>query len=105
MIVTRDQVNPQLVEAERAIYRAQMKDKPPAIVEKIVEGKLDKFYGNICLMEQAFIKNPDLTIKDYLSSKITELGENIVIRRFVRYMIGEDIETAVSPSNHSAIIE
>lgn len=105
MIVTRDQVNPKLVEAERTIYRAQMKDKPPAIVEKIVEGKLDKFYGNICLMEQAFIKNPDLTIKDYLSSKITELGENIVIRRFVRYMVGEEIETAASLSNHSAIIE
>ena len=56
-------------------------------------------------MEQAFIKNPDLTIKDYLSSKITELGENIVIRRFVRYMVGEEIETAASLSNHSAIIE
>jgi elongation factor Ts len=105
IIITRDQVDQKLVEAERAIYHAQMKDKPPAIVEKIVEGKLDKFYGNICLMEQAFIKNPDLTIKDYLSSKITELGENIVIRRFVRYMVGEDIETATSPSNHSAIIE
>lgn len=88
-VVTRAQVNPALVESERAIYQEQVKDKPAAIVEKIVEGKLEKFYASTCLLEQTFIKNPDLSIKDYLASKIAELGENIVIRRFVRYEVGE----------------
>ena len=104
LIVKRDQVDPKLVESERAIYKAQVKDKPPAIMDKIVDGKLDKFYGTICLMEQAFIKNPDLTIKDYVASKIAELGENIVIRRFVRYMVGEDAEeSSSSPSDSCSI--
>lgn len=104
LIVTRDQVDPKLVETERAIYRAQVKDKPEAIIDKIVDGKLDKFYGTICLMEQAFIKNPDLIIKDYVASKISELGENIVIRRFVRYMVGEEIEGSSSLSSDSCSI-
>ena len=91
LVVSREQVDSKLVEAERAIYCEQVKGKPEAIVEKIVDGKLDKFYSTICLMEQTFVKNPDLTIKDYISSKITELGENIIIRRFTRYMVGEDV--------------
>lgn len=89
--VSREEVPTALVEAERDIFRVQMKDKPANIVEKIVDGKIDKFYSTICLLEQGFIKNPDSTIKDYLNSKIAELGENIVIRRFVRYMVGEDL--------------
>ncbi len=88
-VVSRDQVDPKLVESERAIYKAQVEGKPEAIVEKIVDGKLDKFYSGICLLEQSFVKNPDLTIKEYVSSKIAELGENIIIRRFVRYAVGE----------------
>jgi elongation factor Ts len=104
LIVTRDQVDPSIVEAERSIYRAQVKDKPTAIVDKIVDGKLDKFYGTICLMEQAFIKDPNLTIKEYVSSKITELGENIIIRRFARYMVGEEIAEAYSSSKDSCSI-
>lgn len=94
LVVNREQVDPQLVEAERVIYREQVKGKPEAIMEKIVDGKLDKFYSTICLMEQAFVKNPDLTMKDYVSSKISELGENIVIRRFTRYMVGEEMPGA-----------
>ncbi len=90
LVVSREQVDSQLVEAERAIYRDQVKGKPEAIMEKIVDGKLDKFYSTVCLMEQTFVKNPDLTIKDLVSSKIAELGENIVIRRFTRYMVGEE---------------
>lgn len=105
IVVTREHVDPHLVEAERAIYSAQMKNKPAAIVDKIVEGKLDKFYSTICLMEQAFIKNPDLTIKDYLSSKITELGENIVIRRFVRYMVGENVESITPLTTPSSVLD
>src|SRR6266478_1604203 len=89
MYVSREEVPSALIESERAIYKEQVKDKPANVVEKIVDGKLDKFYGTVCLLEQGFIKNPDVTIKDLLNSKIAELGENIVIRRFVRYLVGE----------------
>ena len=60
-------------------------------MDKIVEGKLEKFYSTVCLLEQGFIKNPDVTVRDLLNGKIAELGENIVIRRFVRYLVGEPL--------------
>ena len=80
-----------LIEAEREIYKAQVKGKPENVMNKIVEGKLDKFFSTVCLLEQAFIKNPDQTIEDLVKSKIAELGENIVIRRFTRYLVGEPL--------------
>jgi elongation factor Ts len=89
--VSREQVPAELIEREREIYRAQIKGKPNNVVEKIVDGKLDKFYSSICLLDQAFIKNPDQTIKDLVASKIAEVAENIVIRRFARYAVGEDL--------------
>jgi len=89
--VSREQVDSAIVERERDIFRAQVQGKPANIVEKIVDGKVDKFYSSICLLEQAFIKNPDITVKDLVNTKIAELGENIIIRRFVRYMVGEDL--------------
>ena len=91
LYVKREQVSSKIVEAERAIYEAQVKGKPANVVSQIVEGKLDKFYSTVCLLEQAFIKNPDQTIKELLNAKITELGENIVIRRFTRYLVGEPL--------------
>ena len=91
LYVSREDVPGKLIEAEREIYKAQVKDKPANVVEKIVDGKLDKFYSTVCLLEQGFIKNPDQTIKDLLSAKISELGENIVIRRFTRYLVGEPL--------------
>jgi elongation factor Ts len=90
LYVSRDQVPLSSVEREREIYRAQVTGKPANIVEKIVEGKIDKFYSGVCLLDQAFIKNPEQTIKDLISLKIAELGENIVIRRFARYAVGEE---------------
>jgi elongation factor Ts len=90
LYVSRDQVPVESIEREREIYRAQVAGKPPNIVEKIVEGKIDKFFSTVCLVDQAFIKNPDQTIKELVSSKISELGENIVIRRFARYAVGEE---------------
>ena len=90
LYVSRDQVPVQSIEREREIYRAQVADKPANIVEKIVEGKIDKFFASVCLLEQAFIKNQDQTIKDLVASKVAELGENIVIRRFARYAVGEE---------------
>ena len=92
LYVTREQVPVQVIAAERAIYEAQVKDKPAAVTEKIVTGKLDKFYSTVCLMEQGFIKNPDQTIQELVQGKVAELGENIVIRRFTRYLVGEPLE-------------
>ncbi len=94
LYVSREQVPAESVEKEREIYRAQVTGKPANIVEKIVEGKIDKFFSNVCLLDQAFIKNPDQTIKELVSSKIAELGENIVIRRFARYAVGEETAAA-----------
>ncbi len=89
--VSREEVPESLIESEKEIYREQVKDKPEKAIEGIVKGKLDKFLGTICLMDQGFIKEPNQTISDLVKSKIAELGENIVIRRFTRYQVGEDI--------------
>jgi elongation factor Ts len=89
--VSREEVPAKIIDAEKAIYESQVKGKPANVVNKIVDGKLDKFYSTVCLLEQGFIKNPDQTIKELLSAKIAELGENIVIRRFTRYLVGEPL--------------
>jgi elongation factor Ts len=90
LCVSREQVSPETIAREREIAAAQVQGKPANIVEKIVDGKIDKYYSTVCLLEQAFIKNPELTIQDLVNSKIAELGENIVIRRFTRYAVGEE---------------
>lgn len=89
--VSREEVPAKTIAAEKAIYEAQVKGKPENVLAKIVEGKLDKFYSTVCLLEQGFIKNPDQTIKELVAIKISELGENIVIRRFTRYSVGEPL--------------
>ena len=91
LYVSREQVPEKLVQSESEIYAAQVVGKPANIVDKIVSGKVDKFFSTICLLEQPFIKNPDITVKDLLTSKIAELGENMIIRRFTRYVMGEDL--------------
>jgi elongation factor Ts len=91
LYVNREEVPAQLIESEQAIYQAQVRGKPDNVISKIVAGKLDKFYSTVCLMEQGFIKNPDQTVKELVASKIAELGENIVIRRFTRYLVGEPL--------------
>ena len=90
--VDRTQVPAALADRERAIYREQVPPgKPAEMVEKIVEGKMVKFYSGACLLDQAFIKNPDHTIAQLLAAKSKELGDTLVIRRFLRYMVGEEI--------------
>src|SRR4029453_19203756 len=91
LYVGRADVPGNLIEAEREIYKAQVQGKPAHVSDKIVDGKLEKFYSTVCLLEQGFIKNPDVTISDLLTSKVAELGENIIIRRFVRYLVGEPL--------------
>jgi elongation factor Ts len=98
LYVSREEVPAKLVESERGIYEGQVKGKPENVIAKIVEGKLDKFYSTVCLMEQGFIKNPDQTIKELIATQIATLGENIVIRRFTRYQVGESMETESASS-------
>lgn len=92
--VRRDEVSAEVVEHEKEILKAQAlnEGKPANIVEKMVEGRVDKFYKEICLLEQPFIKNPDLTVEQLLNEKIAKIGENISIRRFVRFEMGEGLE-------------
>ncbi len=89
--VSREDVPSSVVEAEKEIYRSQVTGKPQQVVEKIVEGKLDKFFSESCLVDQIFIKDPEqkLKIKDLVVEKIAKLGENIIIKRFARFQVGE----------------
>lgn len=92
--VSREEVPADVLEQEREITRAEAlnEGKPEKVVDKIVEGRLEKFYATNCLLEQAYVKDEDKTIQDLLTEKIAEIGENIVIRRFTRYQLGEGIE-------------
>ncbi len=89
--VKREDVPAAIVDGEKEIYLAQVKDKPPQAMEKIVAGKLEKFYSTVCLLEQPFVKDPEITIKDHITAKIAQLKENIVIRRFTRWQLGEEV--------------
>lgn len=90
LAVSRDQIDSSVVEKEREIYRAQMMEqgKPDNIIDKIVDGKVDKYYSEIALLEQKYVKDPDMTVDDYLKSVIGKLGENMQIKRFARFEIG-----------------
>ena len=92
--VTRDEVPQEIVEHEKSILREQAlnEGKPEKIVEKMVEGRLDKFYEEIVLLDQKFIKDSDLKVQDVLNNLIAKIGENIKIRRFTRYEVGEGLE-------------
>lgn len=94
--VRRSEVPAEEVEQEREILKNQalQEGKPEGVVEKIVQGRLDKFFQRVCLEEQAFIRDPDLTVGDLVKGKIAELGENLVIRRFVRFELGQQGERA-----------
>lgn len=91
LYLTREDVPQEVLEREKEIYKAQVVGKPAQIVEKIIEGKLEKFFSDTCLVDQIFIKDPDQKkkIKDLVTEKIAKLGENIIIRRFARFQLGE----------------
>jgi len=91
LFVKRDEVPESLLAVERDVASASVKGKPAAVVEKIISGKVDKYYSTVCLLEQTFVKDNTKTINDLLNSKIAELGENIVIRRFTRFQVGETL--------------
>lgn len=88
--IKREDVSEDLIAREREIYKQQALDsgKPEQIVDKIVAGKMDKFFSDVCLLEQKFVKNPDLTVQDLLNEIIAKMGENINIKRFARFQVG-----------------
>lgn len=94
LYLNKEDVPDDVVEKEKAILKAQAlnEGKPEKIVEKMVEGRISKFYQEICLMEQSFVKDPDKTIAQIVSEKIAKIGENIKVRRFTRYQMGEGLE-------------
>jgi elongation factor Ts len=89
--IRAEDVPPEIVAKEREIYAAQAKEtgKPEKVIEKIVEGKLKKFYEDSCLLNQAYVRNPDITVGDLLNDLIARIGENVSIKRFVRFQVGE----------------
>ena len=91
--VRREEIPAEVIEKEKTIYASQVENKPPQVVEKIIEGKLEKFYSDMCLMDQVFVKDPDgkQKIKDLIVEKVARLGENILIKRFARFQLGEKI--------------
>jgi elongation factor Ts len=92
--LSQEEVPADFIEKEKAILTAQAlnEGKPEKIVEKMVEGRIKKYYQEICLLEQPFVKDPDKTIQEMVNEKISKIGENIKIRRFTRYQMGEGIE-------------
>ena len=92
--VRLEEVTADVLERERAIYREQAaaSGKPANVVEKIAEGKMEKFYSEACLLEQPFVKNPDQSVGQLVTEAVAKIGENIQVRRFVRYKLGEGIE-------------
>ena len=89
LAITKEELPDDVLEKEREIYREQFKDKPPQAIDKIIEGKLDAFFKEKCLLEQPFVKEPKTSIADHVKNMIAKLGENITISRFVRLELGE----------------
>jgi len=96
--LSRDEVPASILDHEREVLRAQAlnEGKPEKIIDKMVEGRVNKFYAENCLLEQAFIKDPDKSVTDIVNGQISKIGENIIVRRFVRYQMGEGLEKKVS---------
>jgi elongation factor Ts len=95
LAIEREDLASEIVAREQEIYRVQALDsgKPENIVEKIVDGKLKKFYQEVCLLEQAYVRDTDITIEDLLNELRGKTGENVIVRRFIRYQLGEDSAT------------
>lgn len=92
--VSEDDLSPEILERETAILREQAEatGKPQAVVERIVQGRLDKFKEQACLLEQAYVRDPDRTVKDLIAEHAARIGENLKVRRFIRFEVGEDNE-------------
>jgi elongation factor Ts len=103
--IRREEVPEEVLEKERDIYRTQALDagKPQKVIDKIVEGKMERFYSEVCLLEQTYVRDSDLTIKELLEALITKIGENITIRRFTRFQLGEGLSSQSQPACSAAM--
>ena len=103
--IRREEIPEEVLERERAIYRTQAQEagKPQKVIDKIVEGKMERFYSEVCLLEQTYVRDSDLTIKELLDAMIAKVGENIAIRRFARFQLGEGLSSQPSPSCSSSV--
>jgi len=90
LYVSRDEVPAEVIEKEKEVFRSQVTGKPADVVEKIVDGKMEKYFSDVCLLEQPYIKDPNIRVKDLLTQLIAVIGENIVVRRFIRFEVGEE---------------
>ncbi|MGH7987185.1 MAG: translation elongation factor Ts [Candidatus Binataceae bacterium] len=90
--VNREELPPEVIAQERGIYASQAAGKPEAVINKIVEGKLEKFYKEVCLNEQAWVRDPNRAVNDVIGEYVGKLGEKIEIRRFVRFQLGENLD-------------
>jgi elongation factor Ts len=88
--VSRENVTEDVIKKEKEIFRSQITGKPDNVADKIVDGKIEKYFSEVCLLEQPFIKDPNVKIKDLITQLIAKIGENIVIKRFIRYEVGEE---------------
>jgi elongation factor Ts len=93
--IRREEIPEEALERERAIYRTQAQDsgKPQKVIDKIIEGKMERFFSEVCLLEQTYVRDSDLTIKELLEAMIAKVGENITIRRFARFQLGEGLSS------------
>lgn len=94
LYVRREEVDPDVLERELEVYRGQLREqgKPEKIWDKILEGRKEKFFKEICLLEQPFVKDPDQTVQDVVNAAVAKIGENITVRRFARFVLGEGLE-------------
>jgi elongation factor Ts len=97
--IKREEIPTEVLEKEKEIYRTQALEsgKPAKVIDKIVEGKLERFYSEVCLLEQTYFKDSDLTVKEVLDAMIAKVGENIAIRRFTRFQLGEGLHSRSQP--------
>lgn len=103
--IRREEIPGEVLERERGIYRTQAQEagKPQKVIDKIVEGKMERFYSEVCLTEQTYVRDPDLTIKELVDAMIAKVGENIAIRRFARFQLGEGLSSQPSPTCSSSV--
>ena len=103
--IRREEIPEEVLEREREIYRTQAIDagKPQKVIDKIIDGKIERFYSEVCLLEQTYVRDSDLTIKELLDAMIAKIGENIAIRRFARFQLGEGLSSQSQPTCSSSI--
>ncbi len=103
--IRREEIPEEVLEREREIYRTQALDagKPQKVIDKIIEGKMERFYSEVCLLEQTYVRDSDLTIKELLEAMIAKVGENMAIRRFTRFQLGEGLSSQSSPPCSSSV--